>query len=154
MINWPVPKTLKGLRGFLGLTGYYRNFVRSYGMISRPLTNLLNKNAFSWSSDAEAAFQELKTAMSTAPVLALADFSKTFVIEIDACTEGIGEVLMQQGRPLTYFRKALALKHLELSTYEKKFLAVLSAVDRWRHYLQGAHFIIRTDHHSLKFLLE
>ncbi|KAF3658968.1 hypothetical protein FXO38_12900 [Capsicum annuum] len=154
MINWPVPKTLKGLRGFLGLTRYYKNFVRSYGMISRPLTNLLKKNAFSWSSDAEAAFQELKTAMSTAPVFALANFSKTFVIETDACTRGIGEVLMQQGRPLAYFSKALALKHLGLSTYEKEFLAVFSAVDRWRHYLQGAHFIIRTDHHSLKFLLK
>ncbi|PHT53776.1 hypothetical protein CQW23_08238 [Capsicum baccatum] len=154
MVNWLVPKILKGLRGFLGLTGYYRKFVRSYGMISRPLTNLLKKNAFSCSSDAEAAFQELKIAMSTVPVLALADFFKTFVIKTDACTRGIGAVLMQQGRPLAYFSKALSPKHLGLSTCDKEFLAVLSAVDRWRHYLQGAHFIIRTEHHSLKFLLE
>ncbi|XP_019246493.1 PREDICTED: uncharacterized protein LOC109226149 [Nicotiana attenuata] len=154
MINWPIPKSVKALRGFLGLTGYYRRFVKSYGVISRPLTNLLKKNSFQWSTEAEEAFQQLKQAMSTVPVLALADFNKPFIIETDACATGMGAVLMQGGRPIAYFSKALALKHRGLSTYEKEYLAVLSSIEKWRHYLQGGHFIVKTDHQSLKYLLE
>lgn len=77
--------------------------------------------------------------MTTAPILALTDFRKTFLIETDACSKGMGAVLMQEGRPLVYFSKALAPKHLGLSTYEKKYMAFLATVDRWRHYLQGGH---------------
>lgn len=92
--------------------------------------------------------------MSSAPVLALVDFNKTFIIETDACSKGMGAVLMQEGRPIAFFSKALASRHMGLSTYEKEYMAVLSAVERWRHYLQGSHFIISTDHHRLKYLLE
>lgn len=92
--------------------------------------------------------------MSSAPVLALVDFNKTFIIETDACSKGMGAVLMQEGRPIAFFSKALAPRHLGLSTYEKECIDVLSAIDKWRHYLQGGHFIIRTDHHSMKYLLE
>lgn len=92
--------------------------------------------------------------MSTTIVLALADFTKPFIVEIDACTIGMGAVLMQENRPIAFFSKALCPRHLVLSTYEKKFMAVLAVVDRWRHYLQGGHFIIKIDHNSLKYLLE
>ncbi|XP_075102090.1 putative mitochondrial protein AtMg00860 [Nicotiana tabacum] len=136
MAFWPTPKNIKALKGFLGLTGYYRKFIRSYGVISRPLTNLLRKNGFHWDSEAESSFQDLKQAMSSAPVLALADFNKPFIIETDACFKGMGAVLMQNGRPIAFFSKALAPRHLGLSTYEKEFMALLSAVDKWRHYLQ------------------
>ncbi|XP_019265828.1 PREDICTED: uncharacterized protein LOC109243359 [Nicotiana attenuata] len=154
MLNWPVPKSVKALRGFLGLTGYYRRFVKSYGIISKPLTNLLKKNSFQWSKEAETAFNQLKTAMSSAPVLALADFNKPFIVETDACSTGMRAVLMQEGRPIAYLSKAFSAQNRGLSTYEKEYMAVLTAVEKWRHYLQGGHFIVRTDHQSLKFLLE
>lgn len=74
MRDWPQPKNLKQLREFLGLAGYYRQFIKSYGMISKPLTNLLKKDGFGWIGEAEQAFTDLKYALSNAPVLALPNF--------------------------------------------------------------------------------
>lgn len=154
MVDWPTPKSLKGLRGFLGLTGYYRKYVTSYGTICRPLTDLLIKDALKWNDEAELAFAALKSAMSSTPVMVLSDFTKEFIVETDAIHSDIGAVLMQEGRPISYFSKVLAPKHRGKSIYEKEYLALLNAVDKWRHYLQFKHFVIRTDHHSLKYLME
>ncbi|KAL0290774.1 UNVERIFIED_CONTAM: hypothetical protein Sangu_2560100 [Sesamum angustifolium] len=92
--------------------------------------------------------------MTTALVLAMPDFSQSFVVEIDACGRGIGIVLMQGGRLIAYLSKAIATQNLGLSTYEKEFLALLLAITKWRHYLQGSHFIIRIDQKSLKHIFE
>jgi hypothetical protein len=97
MQYWPHPKTLKCLRVFLGLTSYYRKFVKNYGKISTPLTALLKNNFFTWTLAATQDFQTLKMAMCTTPVLALPNFTKTFVLECDASMKGIGVVLMQEG---------------------------------------------------------
>jgi hypothetical protein len=90
MQDWPHPKTLKILRGFMGLTGYYRKFVKNYGKIVAPLTALLKKNSFTWTPTTAQDFQTLKMAMCTTPVLALPDFTNTFVLECDAFRKGIG----------------------------------------------------------------
>jgi hypothetical protein len=94
MQYWPHPKTLKRVRGFLGLTGYYCKFVKNYGNIAAPLMTLLKKNSFTWTPAATQAFQTLKTTMCTTPVLALPDLTKTFVLECNASGKGIGVVLM------------------------------------------------------------
>jgi hypothetical protein len=149
MQNWPVPLTATELRGFLGLTGYYRKFVRNYGLISKPLTQLLTTKGFAWTEQAAAAFHALKDAMVSTPVLALPNFTLPFVIETDACDTGVGAVLMQAGHPIAYMSKALGIMNRKLSIYEKEFMAVMMAVDKWRQYLQRGPFLILTDHKSL-----
>jgi hypothetical protein len=124
MQDWPHPKTLKSLRGFLGLTGYYHKFVKNYGKIATPLTALLKKNSFTWTPTIAQDFQTLKMAMCTTPVLALPDFTKTFVLECDASGKGIGVVLMQEGRPLAFTSKKLSERNLGKSIYEKEMLAI------------------------------
>jgi hypothetical protein len=149
MQDWPIPTTATELRGFLGLTGYYRKFVKNYGIIAKPLTLLLTKKGFSWNDQAQAAFEQLKESMVNTPVLSLPNFDKPFSIETDACATGIGAVLVQEGHPVAYFSKALGIRNQQLSTYEKEFLAVMMAVDKWRAYLQRGPFVILTDHKSL-----
>jgi hypothetical protein len=90
--------------------------------------------------------------MMTTPVLQLPDFQKQFIIKTDACATGIGAVLMQDQHPLAFLSKPLSVAHQQLSIYEKEFLALIMAVERWRPYLQRAEFIVKTDHHSLSYL--
>lgn len=149
MLQWPTPTSVTALRGFLGLTGYYRRFVKGYGVLAKPPTALLQKKQFLWTSEAQQAFEALKQAMSNTPVLALPDFNKQFCIETDASDLGIGAVLAQDGHPIAYYSKALGINNQKLSIYEKEFLAIMMAVDRWRQYLQRGPFLIKTDHKSL-----
>jgi hypothetical protein len=94
VLDWPIPRSVRTLRGFLGLAGYYRKFIPNFGSIAAPLTQLL-KEGFSWSPDVKAAFFQFKDALTTALVLQLPDFSKDFVVECDASGSGIGAVLHQ-----------------------------------------------------------
>lgn len=142
------------MRGFLGLSGYYKKFVKGYGAIAKPLTNLLQKDNFLWDEAATAAFLALKQDMTTTPVLRLPDFTKEFTIESDACNTGIGAVFTQEGQPLAYFSKALGVRGQAMSTYEKELMAVIAAVKKWSSYIMDKHFYIKTDHWALKFLAE
>ncbi|XP_004971882.1 uncharacterized protein LOC101768429 [Setaria italica] len=153
--NWPTPKNSKDLRAFLGLAGYYRKFIKNYGVMSKSLTELLKKNMpYQWTATNQEAFEAIKAALTSAPVLKLPDFQQEFIIETDASTQGIGAVLMQGSHPLAFLSKALGPKNQGLSTYEKECLAVLMAVAKWRQYLQHAEFVIRTDQKALIHLEE
>ena len=144
---------MKQLRGFLGLTGYYRRFIKHYGLISRPLTQMLKKGVqFQWTPLAQEAFLLLKKALTEAPVLAIPDFNQPFVIETDASELGMGAVLMQNGHPISFLSKPFSSRSRSFSTYEKECLAIIMAIEKWRSYLHGQEFLIRTDHKSLLHL--
>ena len=153
MIDWPPPTNISGLRGFLGLTGYYRRFVKGYGEIAAPLTKLLQKNAFKWNEEANTAFENLKLAMTTLPVLALPDWNIPFIIETDASGVGLGAVISQNGHPIAFFSQKLSTRAQNKSIYERELMAVVLSVQKWRHYLLGRKFTILSDQKALKFLL-
>jgi hypothetical protein len=154
MQDWPHPNTLKSLCGFMGLIGYYHKFVKNYKKIAAPLTALLKTNSFTWTPAAAQDFQTLKMTMCTTPILALPDFTKTFVLECDASGKGIGVVLMQEGRPLAFTSKQLSERNMGKPIYEKEMLAILHAIDLWCPYLLGQRFQIKIDHQRLKYFLE
>lgn len=135
------------------MAGYYRKFIKHFGIIARPLFNLLKKNQpFLWTSKTDTAFDLLQNSLTTTPVLKLPDITKPFMIDTDACDYGVGAVLHQGGHPIVYMRKPLGPKNRGLSTYKKERLAILMAVDQWHSYLQTREFIIRTDQRSLVHL--
>lgn len=152
--DWKTPTTITQLRSFLGLAGYYRRFIKNYGMICRPLHDALKKGQFKWNDEQENAFMALKKALITAPVLALPDFEQPFILVTDASGTGIGAVMLQQGREIAYYSKALCPTNAALSTYEKEALAIIEALKRWRHYFLGNKLIIKTDQQSLKFITD
>ncbi|MCH80746.1 enzymatic polyprotein, partial [Trifolium medium] len=154
MIDWPEPKSVKGVRGFLGLTGYYRKFIKDYGKLVKPLTELTKKDNFMWGIDAKEAFQLMKTIMSSPPILILPNFDIPFEVECDAAGRGIGAVLMQKKQPIAYFSKALSEGNLAKSVYEKELMALVLCIQHWRHYLLGRQFTVFTDHKSLKHFLQ
>lgn len=108
MINWPIPKDVSSLRRFLGLTRYYRRFVKSYGEICALLTKLLQKNGFNWNVEATVAFESLKLAMTTLSVLALPDWNLPFTIETNASGIRLGVVTSQKGHHIVFFSQKLS----------------------------------------------
>ena len=105
ILDWLLPSNIKQLRGFLGLTGYYRRFIKGYGIICKPLTQLLKQDAYRWNEEATTTFNQLKNVMTQPLVLALPDLTKQFIIETDASNRGMGAVLMQEGHPIAFISK-------------------------------------------------
>ena len=125
--DWPVPKTVTKLRGFLGLCTYYRLYVKGFSQFAAPLTDLTKKGAFTWTDLPQKTFEEMKVIMSSCPVLALPDFSQPFVVECDASGEGLGAVLMQNHHPIAFESRKLKNYERHYSIYDKEMLAILHA---------------------------
>lgn len=108
------------MRGFLGLVGYYRKFLKDFAKKAGPLTTMLKKGCFKWSQESVVAIDDLKKALTTIPILALPNFDEQFIVECDASSTGLGAVLLQNDRPIAYFSKALHGSHRSLSVYDKE----------------------------------
>ncbi|KAA0040695.1 pol protein [Cucumis melo var. makuwa] len=150
--GWARPSTVSEVRSFLGLAGYYRQFVENFSRIATPLTQLTRKGApFVWSKACEDSFQNLKQKLVTAPVLTVRDGSGSFVIYSDASKKGLGCVLMQQGKVVAYASRQLKSHEQNYPTHDLELAAVVFALKIWRHYLYGEKIQIFTDHKSLKY---
>ncbi|GBG62811.1 hypothetical protein CBR_g32394 [Chara braunii] len=155
--DWPRPQSVTEMRSFLGMTGYYRNFVKNYSIVAAPLTDLTRLDTpWEWTDRCEAAFRHLKHALTHHEVLKLPDPDKPFIVTTDAIQYDIGAVLAQQEgpklRPVEYMSKKMSSQKLAKSTYEKELYAIYKALTHWRNYLLGRFFIVRTDHQTLKWM--
>jgi hypothetical protein len=142
------------LRGFLGICTYYRKFVKGFSQLCAPLIDLTKKGAFKRSEEAPFTFDKMKKVMSACLILALPDFGQPFILECDASREGIGVVLMQNRHPLAYESRKLRGSELPYTIYDKEMLDIMHALAKFRQYLVGARFVMRSDHNSLKYFLE
>ena len=153
IVNWKRPTTVTEIRSFLGLVGYYRRFVKDFSKIAGPLSSLTRKKEkFEWTDKVEKSFQELKRRLTTAPVLTLPEGGDGFVVYTDASKEGLGCVLMQNGKVVAYAARKLKTHEVNYPTHDLELAAVVFALKKWRHYLYGVTFEVFTDHKSLKYL--
>ncbi|GJS28672.1 putative reverse transcriptase domain-containing protein [Tanacetum coccineum] len=151
--NWKAPRTPTEVRSFLGLAGYYHRFIENFFKIAKPLTILTQKcKNFDWGEKQELSFQTLKDKLCNAPVLALPDRPKNFVVYCDAPGLRLGCVLMQGGKVIAYAYRQLKIHEKNYITHDLDLGAVVFAPKIWRHYLYGTKSVIYTDHKSLQHI--
>lgn len=156
--EFPIPKTPKQVKSFLGLAGYYRKFIPKFSAIAKPLTDLTKNyqedksKSVEWTDKCQTAFDTLKNILINDPVLSYPDYTKKFVLTTDASNQGLGAVLSQEGHPCVYISRTLNKAEVNYTTKEKELLAIVWAVKRFRQYLLGRKFTIKTDHQALKWL--
>ncbi len=128
ILDWPEPKTVHEVRSFHGLATFYRRFIKGFSTIAAPLTDCLKRESFEWSVAAQASFENLKKDLTIAPILAVPDFDKTFELDCDASGVGIGGVLGQESKPITYYSEKLSGLRLRYCTYDLEFYAIIQSL--------------------------
>ena len=132
IMDWPAPTSVTQVRSFMGLVGYYRRFIAGFSRLAHPITSLQRKGKkFEWTEKCEVAFQELKRALTSAPILVVPDLSADFVVCTDASLDGIGAVLMQDGRPISFESRKLKTHEVNYPTHDLELAAVVHALVRW-----------------------
>ncbi len=154
----PTPTSVTHVKSFLGLCNYYRKFIRGFSTITSPLTDITkNDNAFSWSSKQRVSFDQLKRAITSAPVLQLPNQSLKWILYTDASGYAIGGVLCQPAgdtiKPVIFLSHKLSGAELNWPVYEKEFYAIIYCLKQCRWYLQGNDVIIYTGHKSLQYFI-
>ena len=155
-----MPEDKKQVRSFLGLAGYYRRFIPDFATVAAPLTDLTKSSEpqrVNWTSKCGEAFEKLKAALCSSPVLWSPDFSRSFVLQTDASDVGVGAVLSQrddegQDHPISFFSRKLLPRECNYSTIEKECLAIKLSIQAFQVYLIGRPFVIQTDHRALQWL--
>jgi hypothetical protein len=159
ILDSKVPETKKEVRSFLGLIGYYRNFIPNFSLIAAPLTDLTKKflpAKVKWTENEQKAFVKLKDLVTQEPILRIPDFNKTFFLQTDASDQGVGGVLLQEWNgikcPVAFFSKKFLEQHKRYAIIEKECLAIIWSIQRFEIYLYGREFILETDHSALTFI--
>jgi hypothetical protein len=153
VMDWKPPTSVDQIRSFLGLAGYYRQFISNFSRIAKHMTELLKKGVkFVWSEACEKAFHTLRQHLTSTPVLVQPDNSKPFEVFCDASGTGLGCVLMKEDRVIAYASQALRPHEINYPTHDLELAADVHALKIWRHYLMGNRCNIFTDHKSLKYI--
>ncbi|WJX17476.1 hypothetical protein P8452_07389 [Trifolium repens] len=153
--KWESPKNVGEIRSFLGLAGYYRRFIEGFSKIALPMTQLTRKGkAFEWTQECEESFQKLKERLTSSPILVLPDPLGQFDVYCDASYQGLGCVLMQEGKVIAYASRQLKTHERNYPTHDLELAAIVFALKIWRHYLYGSKFTVLSDHKSLKYLFD
>lgn len=154
--KFPPPKKIKDVQSFLGTCNFYRKFIKNYSMIAKPLHEATKKNGFVWGAAQDSAFKDLKTALSTAPVLAHFNPHADCELRTDACSTGIGAILLQEKgdekHPIAFISRSLTKAEKNYTISELEALAVVWSFGYLRHLIFGRHVRVVTDHHALCWL--
>lgn len=155
---WPVPVNIKQLRSFLGLCSYYRKFILNFAKVARPLNSMTENKPFLWTDECNTAFQQLKSKLMHSPVLAYPDpQGSEFILDTDASNKAIGSVLSQiqdgKEKVIGYFSHALGKSETNYCVTRKELLAIVESIKHFHCYLYGRKFRLRTDHGSLRWLM-
>ena len=162
--NWPTLRTVHDVRSFLGLCSYYRRFIKNFATIARPLTRLLEAGQkFEWAADCQNAFEPLKLSLTGDEIMAYPNDAGLYILDTDASDTGIGATLSQMQwsdklqaeveRPVVFASKLLSRAERRYCVTRRELLAVVFFVQRFRHYLLGRKFVIRTDHSALRWVM-
>jgi hypothetical protein len=153
IMEWSVPTTVTEVQSFLGLAGYYRRFIEGFSKIAKPMTSLLEKGReFKWDEKYQDSFNQLKLKLMSPLMLVMSDLRKGFDIYCDACGQGLGCVLMQDGHVITYTSRQLRKHELNNPTHDLELAVVVHALKIWRHYVMGTKCQVYTDHKSMKYI--
>ena len=152
VVEWKPPRNVTEVHSFLGLAGYYRRFVKGFSMTAAPMMRLVQKNVkYEWSEKCQRSFEKLNAFLTEALVLTQSTRGKEYVIYSDASLNGLGCVLMQEGKVVAYASRQLKPHERNYPTHDLELAAIVFALKIWRHYLYGEKCSIYTDHKSLKY---
>jgi hypothetical protein len=160
IVEWATPCTLRDVQCFLSFANFYRIFINDYSKIVAPLIRLTGKKKISWNDQTQEAFDSLKKAFSSAPILIHVDFSKPFFLETDASDYALGAILSQYGddghlHPIVFYSRKFTAPEINYEIHDKELLAIVASFEVWRHFLEGAQhqIIVYTDHKNLEYFM-
>src|SRR6202040_2531558 len=160
--EWPIPNSKQEVQSFLGFTNFYRWFIEGFSHLARPLFDLTQNNSiWHWTETENTAFDHIRTRITSAPILMFPDETWPFRVEADSSDFAIGAMLSQQSleddkwHPIAYYSKSLNVVERYYEIHDKEMLAVIRALEEWRHFLEGARhkFEIWTDHKNLEYFM-